>query len=230
MNKELIIFGPNGNLGKVVTEILLNKEYNKYYIFGRENPRTKFKDNVYYFEIDDLTFEENVQKAFYNIEPDKNTAYFLVSTIGGYINTGGIQDIKVDELYYMINKNFLISFLISKYFLRLMENSQGGSICFISASSSLRPIKRDFAYNISKRALNNLIEYMSEEGKKYNFSINGIAPNTLEYGNDRLGNRNKPGVVSLSETGELIQSIFERYKSLSGNIFNLPGDLDNLVN
>ena len=65
MKKELLIFGSNGALGKGVTKVLSQKDFDKIYLFdSNQKETTTSNKNVVNIEIKDLTKEENVIVAF----------------------------------------------------------------------------------------------------------------------------------------------------------------------
>ena len=63
MRKELLIFGSEGALGKGVTKILSEKDFDKIYLFDR-NLEPKSTDKFDFIKVKDLTQEENVLVAF----------------------------------------------------------------------------------------------------------------------------------------------------------------------
>jgi 3-oxoacyl-[acyl-carrier protein] reductase len=225
MKKELIIFGASGDLGNAAVKVLLEKNYDKYYLFGRNFIKKEIRENVQYLDIEDLTIEENVKSAFKNIEINNDSVIYLLSTIGGYITTGTVSDTELNDLNYMINKNFITAFLIAKYFVKLVKQSKGGSICFISSLNAELPSKNNFAYAVSKHSLNYLVKSLAKEGRDANFSANGIAPSVLDTKKNMEWNKDKSITVSLTEIGEFVYYVFEKYRTLSGNLFELPGTL-----
>jgi NAD(P)-dependent dehydrogenase (short-subunit alcohol dehydrogenase family) len=122
----------------------------------------------------------------------------------------------------MLNINLCTAFLISKYFYKLAQNSNGASICFTSAQSSLYPEENRAAYNISKHALNFLVKTLSLEGKKINLSANAIAPYIIDSAANREWIEDKTQLVTTSEICNMVHSLFQNYKTVTGNIVELP--------
>ena len=105
----------------------------------------------------------------------------------------------------------------------LVKNSNSGSICFTAAYTGLFPENSKAAYGASKGALIHLVKSLAEEGKDINLSVNAIAPYIIDtpanrewMKNDDFENWMKP-----EEIGELIQSVFNNYNFVSGNIIKL---------
>jgi NAD(P)-dependent dehydrogenase (short-subunit alcohol dehydrogenase family) len=220
MKKELLIFGSNGALGKGVTDTFLNKDYNKYYLFDF-HPRIKNEKRVVQIEVNDLSVEENVKKAFENIQTSKETAYFLFSTVGGFAGGKSVWETDIEEWDKMMEMNLKTSFLISKYFSKLIKNSHSGSICFTAAFTGLSAEPKKAAYGVSKGALIHLIETLAKEGKEIRLSANAIAPYIIDTpaNRDWMQNSDFESWMKPEEIGEFIHSIFTNYHFITGNIF-----------
>jgi NAD(P)-dependent dehydrogenase (short-subunit alcohol dehydrogenase family) len=229
MNKEILIFGSSGALGNGVTNVFLKKKYNKFYLFD-----FKHKDvpniNVEQVTISDLSEEENVKKAFSHITPSKEKVFFLFSTIGGYAGGKIVWETDPSSFDRMINMNLKTSFLIAKYFSLLVSKSHSGSICFTSAFTGLVAESGKAVYGTSKAALIHLVRTLSEEGKEIKLSANAVAPFIIDTPANRewmpaSTNSEKDSVyenwIKPAEIGEFVNSMFESYNILSGNIFHL---------
>ena len=99
MKKVLLVFGADGALGSGIIKVLSSKDYAKIHLFDfRFKDKTddeKIKKHI----IKDLSTEENVKEAFVNIIPDKNTAFFLFSTVGGFAGGKMIWETDSEDLY-----------------------------------------------------------------------------------------------------------------------------------
>lgn len=225
MNKILLIFGSQGALGKGITKVLSAKDYNKIYLFDRkekEEPGANYQRII----INDLTDENNVKEAFDKIAQEPESCYFLVSTIGGFSGGQKIRETDYSQWQGMLDKNLNTSFLISKYFAKLASVSKGGSICYTSASVGLSAAANKAAYGTSKSALNYLVKTLALEGKGDNFTVNAIAPFIIDTPENRKWVKDTEILVNPESIGELVNSIFDSYKILSGNILELPGTLN----
>lgn len=221
MDKELIIFGAGGALGKGVTNILTKKDFSKIYLFDSK-PLDISDNNVQCYLSRDLTSEENVINALNNINPSKEKTFFLVSTIGGYSGGKYIWETDQKEWDKMFNQNLSTSFLIAKHFSNLVKQSAGGSIIYISALTALYPEKRKSSYGASKAALVHLVKTLALESEEIRMTANAIAPFIIDTPSNREWLKvNYNGLIKPEEIGELIYGIFCNFNFVSGNIIQL---------
>jgi len=225
MKKILLVFGAGGNLGKGVIEYLLNQDYEKVYLFDSKELSIT-GNNIKFIQTGDLSIEENVKKVFNKIETDREAQYFLFSTIGGFAGGKIIAEYDYEEWQKMLNLNLNISFLLAKHFSLICQNSKGGAICFTSALTSFSPTPEKSAYGLSKNALNYLVKTLSKEGRKYNLSVNAIAPNILDTEENREWVKNSSDMVNSKNISKLVHDIFENSRILTGNILELPFTLN----
>ncbi len=221
--KIFLLFGASGALGRVAIDYFLEKNFDNYYFFAREGFKISSQKKIYdVVTVRDLSLEENVKNAFYNVRKSDNAIYYLFSAIGGYVGGKSIAETEYSDWQKMINVNLNTSFLISKYFSKLIEKTGGGSICFTSASSSLTPEADRAAYNISKSALNYLVKTLALEGKSKKIFANAVAPYIIDSPANREWVKDKTQLVSPLEICNVVHSIFEEFDKISGQIFDLP--------
>jgi NAD(P)-dependent dehydrogenase (short-subunit alcohol dehydrogenase family) len=225
MKNELLIFGAYGALGKGVTKVLVEKDYDEIYLFGSHiDEDTKVvRLNVKNITVNDLSIEENVIEAISNIKPAKNKRLFLFSTIGGFTGGKFIWETEVSDLEKMFNINLKTNFLLAKHFAGLVKDSAGGSICFTSAYSGSHADAKKGAYGISKSALNQLVKTLALEGTEINLSVNAIAPFIIDTPDNRrwMKSEDYSEWIKPKEIGELVFSLFNNYNSVSGNILEM---------
>lgn len=219
MKKIFILFGSTGTLGKEAVKYFTNQKYDAYYIFARKPIKNK-KPN--FIVVGDLTKEENVANCFGQIKRAKNNFYYLLNTIGGYRGGKSISETSLDDWNNMINLNLTSSFLIAKHFADIVKSGLGGSLCMISAASSLHPQARIGAYSISKNGINHLTKIMALEGKEINLCTNTIAPFAIDSPENREWINEKSLLVSPFDICILAENIFTNSKLFNGNIFELP--------
>lgn len=228
MEKRLLIFGSEGALGKGVTKTLLQKDYDEVFLFDFKFDSVSKNKDIKQIVIKDLSIEKNVEEAFNNLESNKNSAYFLFSTIGGFYGGKSVWETEENDFDKMFNMNLKTNFFIAKKFSDLVRTSNSGSMCFTSAYTSIKSESLKFAYGASKSALNHLIKTLALEGQKIKLSVNGIAPFII----DTLANRDWMRESDYSawmkpeEIGELIHSLFNNYNYISGNIVELKERFD----
>lgn len=223
--KIFLLFGSSGDLGSAALKYFLGQRYDHYYLFSRSRiiPGTE-KKNYDLIYTEDLTIEENVVKAFSKVKKQSDANYFLFSTIGAFKGGKGIAETEYSDLRDMISINLNTSFLIAKHFSGLVNGTGGGSIFFTSASSSLEPGTGKTAYNISKNALNFLVESLAREGKELGLRANAVAPFAIDTTSNREWINDPNRLVSADEICGIVQTLFED-ESATGRIIPLPSNL-----
>ncbi|MCX6167850.1 MAG: SDR family oxidoreductase [Ignavibacteriales bacterium] len=224
--KIFLLFGSTGDLGKVAVEYFLNQDYDYCYFFARRQYKLgNAKNNFVIINADDFTNEENVIDAFSKVRKDSNATYFLFNTIGGFTGGNAISETIYNDFLKMININLGTSFLIAKHFTKLVYGTKGGSICFTSALSSLKPEANKAAYNISKNGLNMLVKSLALECSNIGLSANAVAPFIIDTKSNREWVKDITQLVSPVDICSVVNSLFENYKVSSGNIVELPFSL-----
>ncbi|MHB8904942.1 MAG: SDR family NAD(P)-dependent oxidoreductase [Melioribacteraceae bacterium] len=224
--KIFLLFGSTGDLGKVAVEYFLNKDYDYFYLFARRGFEIESKkNNVTVVSAGDFNKGDNVIEAFSKIKKNNNAAYYLFSTVGGFTGGKSISDTSYADFMNMLNINLCTSFLIAKHFTKLVEGTKGGSICFTSALSSLKPETNKAAYNISKDGLNLLVKTLALEGTSIGISANAVAPFIIDTESNREWVEDSTQLVNPKEICSVVQSLFENYKQTTGNIIVLPGSI-----
>lgn len=223
MKKIFLLFGSTGDLGKAAVEFFLNQNYDFYYFFTRKEFEIKTgSSNFKIVAVDDLTNEKSVEKGFAEVTKNENAEYFLFSAVGGYFGGKNISETECSDWMRMQNMNLNSAFLISKYFARLVKGTKGGSICFTSAYSSLNPEIGKAAYIVSKNSMNYLVKSLALEGKEINLSANAVAPFIIDTPANREWVDDPQKMITPQEICKVVQSTFDNYNKVSGNIILLP--------
>jgi NAD(P)-dependent dehydrogenase (short-subunit alcohol dehydrogenase family) len=222
MKKKLLIFGSTGALGKGVTEVFLKKNYDEIYLFDFKHKEISH-DNVFRIIVKDLSEENNVQEAISQVSHSKDSVYYLFSTVGGFTGGKNIWETEIGYFDRMINMNLKTNFLIAKHFSLLVRNSHSGTICLTAAYTGLVEEPGKAVYGISKAALIHLIKTLAEEGKEIGLTANAIAPFIIDTPANRewMTDADFDKWIKPYEIGEFVESIFENYNLISGNIFRL---------
>jgi len=227
MQKYLLIFGSNGALGNGVAKVLIKKDYHRIFLFDSK-PDEIFGDNIERITVGNLSEEINVINAFSKIIPSKDIEYFLFSTVGGFTGGKNLWESDINDLTKMIDTNLKPSFLIGKYFARLVKDSAGGSILYTVAYSGLAPEKGKIPYGVSKSSVIYLTETLALEGGSINLSANAIAPFIIDTPANRewMGNDyDYQQIIKPEEIGEVVHSIFLNFRIISGTVIKLPSRL-----
>ncbi|MFC2103170.1 SDR family NAD(P)-dependent oxidoreductase [Bacteroidota bacterium] len=225
MKKELLIFGSNGALGKGVTSVLAGKNYDKIYLFDFHPEEDIISEKIVQIKIEDLSIEKNVKNAFARIKAAKDSAFFLFSTVGGFAGGKKLWETDMDDWSGMMKMNLTTSFLISKYFARLVKDSHSGSICFTSAFVGTDAEIGKAAYGASKSALIHLVDTLAKEGNEIKLSVNAIAPYVIDTPANRewMKSEEYTAWIKPEEIGELVFNMFNSYNFFTGNLLKLKG-------
>ena len=222
MKKELLIFGASGALGKGVSEVLMQKDYDKIFLFDSKADIESKNKKVETVNVSDLTIEENVVDAFKSVKPAKDKILFLFNTIGGYFGGKNIWETDVNDFEKMFTLNLMTSFLIAKHFSLLVKNSAAGSIIITAALTGINPDAKKAAYGASKASLIHLVKTLALEGKEIRLTANAIAPFVIDTpANRKWMKGNYDSYVKPSEIGELVNGIFDNFNFINGNIIQL---------
>ena len=223
MKKELLIFGANGALGRGVTKTLISKDYDRIYLFDFKIDDKLNLPSIKQITVEDLSVPQNVEKAFSNVEAAKDKTLYLFTTVGGFFGGETLWETDIENWDKMFDRNLKTNFLIAKYFSEKVKQSHSGSLCFTAAYTGLFAEEKKAAYGASKAALIHLVETLAEEGKEIKLSVNAIAPYIIDTPANRewMKDANYDSWMKPGEIGELINSIFNNYHFLSGNIFKL---------
>jgi NAD(P)-dependent dehydrogenase (short-subunit alcohol dehydrogenase family) len=223
MKKELLIFGSEGALGSGVSKVLTSKDFDQIHLFDFKFKDPHGDDKIKKHIINDLSGEDNVKEAFAKVKPDKNTAFFLFSTVGGFAGGSKIWESDVEEWNKMMQMNFNASYQIAKHFSLLVKDSHSGSICLTAAYTGLFPEEGKAAYGTSKAALVYFVKTLAAEGKAINLSANAIAPYIIDTLSNRewMQDANYDSWMKPEEIAELIHLLFSNYYFVTGNIIKL---------
>lgn len=223
MRKELLIFGSEGGLGKGITKVMLNKDFDKIYLFDLKFSDSYTDKKITTILVNDLSLEKNVISAFSNVKPDKNTIFFLYSTIGGFYGGQTVWEINIEDWERILKLNLTTNFLIAKHFSWIVKSSAAGSMCFTTAYTAEHPEELKSIYGASKAALVHLIKTLSKEGQNINLSVNGISPYIIDTDANRkwMPEADFNKWIKSEEIGEIVYLIFKNFSYVSGNILTL---------
>jgi NAD(P)-dependent dehydrogenase (short-subunit alcohol dehydrogenase family) len=229
MKREVLIFGVNGVLGRGITETLLEKGFDRYYLFSSKASSSGFTgNNIELIDTEDLSIEGNASSALKSIETSGDKVLYLCSTIGGYLGGKNFWETTEEEFDKMIDINLKASFNIAKEFALKVRECKAGTICLTAAYSGMIAEVKKAAYSASKAGLIHLVKTISLEGEQINLSINAIAPYIIDTPSNRewLNEKEYEKVMKPREIGELVNSIFGCFHFMTGNIISLTKRMD----
>ncbi len=186
-NKNILILGGNGKIGKPLTESLLNKNYSIISIDKKFDQRFKTK-NINYLQIDLMKqnsiklFLNKIEK-FNNITGAVNCLYLKSKSWGSSLDKLN-ENIIRENLYTQLGLPILISKEICKYFVK--KKIKNGKLINISSVLGISAPKFEhykntkmfspIEYSTSKSGIVAMTKYLAKFYKGKNLNINCISP------------------------------------------------------
>jgi NAD(P)-dependent dehydrogenase (short-subunit alcohol dehydrogenase family) len=236
-NKVAIVTGGTGALGKVIVNLFADKGMKIYVpvrsieefrnVFDNSvspNENESFKLRKIYALQCDAVNESEVKSFIDDAAKREGKIDFLVNTVGGYHSNKLIIDMNYGFVENMLNLNFKSTFCFCRYALEYMLKNNYGRIIAIGAIPAIQTSTGKFGYSISKSAVVNLIQTISEEYKDKNITANVIIPSTIDTEANR---KSMPDVdynewVKPEEIAEtILYSFSDSAKSFRGNIIKM---------
>lgn len=182
MNKNVLITGASGNLGKAAVEKFTSEGYT---VITTVSPGKALgfdvKDNVKIFEAD-LTNEKSVESVIENIIDKHSTIDAALLLVGGFA-PGKLEQTDGSLLKKMFSLNFDTAYFVARpVFQQMLEQKKGGRIIFVGARPTLKPKegKNVLAYALSKSLLFKLADLLNAEGSSKNVTASVIVPSTID--------------------------------------------------
>jgi NAD(P)-dependent dehydrogenase (short-subunit alcohol dehydrogenase family) len=179
MERNIIITGANGNLGKVVVSKFKREGYR---IIALVEPGSDVEleeaDDVYEVDVTD----SNTVKDFaaeYQLQYGEVDAIGLL--VGGF-GMGTIEETTVEDIEGMINLNFFSAFNLVKNFLPIMKKANFGNFLFVGARPALQSEdgKDVVAYALSKSMVIELANLVAEEAKGTRIRAHVFVPSIID--------------------------------------------------
>ena len=187
MSKIAIITGATGNLGKAVTQKMINSGYS---VIGTTEPGK-----------DDQSGDEQVTyKAVNLIDPEAAHSFVkevisihgkidaAICLVGGF-DMATLQKTSHEALQKMINLNFFTAFNTIQPILRLLKDqTERKSIVFISAKPVFEPsvAKEVFPYALSKSMILKMAEVINADSRQNNTIATVIVPGIIDTPPNRV--------------------------------------------
>ncbi len=224
--KTVIITGANGNLGSAVTKEFLAKNYRVVATVASESSKAEFQPHLNQdISVVNLTNE----KESSNFVKDTIQKYGVVDAalllVGGFA-MGNIAATSGEELHKQIALNFETAYFVTRPLFDHMMANKRGNIVFIGARPALNPAqgKGLIAYALSKSLLFRLAEYLNEEAKGINVSVNVVVPSTLDSSLNRksMPEANPDNWVKPAEIAEILEFLVsDKAKSLKETVLKI---------
>lgn len=179
-DKVAVVVGGTGSIGR---EILLSlNNAGAKVIAASRNPfseRLKGAIEVIDFIPVDVTSEESV-KEFYQEVVNRFCKVDILVLAQGIQLRKSFSDFTLDEWNTVINVNLTGTFLVCKYFSKVMVEKRSGKIVGITSLTSEFGIKNVSAYTASKGGMNQFLKTIAIELAGFGINVNMIAPGRIE--------------------------------------------------
>jgi NAD(P)-dependent dehydrogenase (short-subunit alcohol dehydrogenase family) len=173
--KYAVVTGASSGLGEAMIDSLLNRNY---VVFGLSRSGLDIDDENY-FDIEcDLRVEEQVEKAFSQIEKETAEVDILVNN-AGICEMGPVGEMGSEEFLNHLETNALGTFHVLKYFENVIFEGESQIVNILSTASKFA-YPNASAYCASKFAMKGLIETTEREWEKYGVKFTNIYPGAID--------------------------------------------------
>lgn len=184
LNKNIIITGCLGELGRGISEDFLSMGANVYGIdteqavaaekdFISEMNR-KYND-TFHVSVCDITLVESIREYCRKLSSDNIDVDVLVNNAGINMMANAV-DVTEENWNEILDVNLKGTFFMSKEVVRLMNKESGGSIINISSQHGVVGNYKRAPYCASKGGIVNLTKALCLEWAEYKIRVNSILP------------------------------------------------------
>lgn len=184
MERNIIVTGAAGNLGKAVVEKFKREGYKVVAtIMPESGDEVEDADDIYEVDVTDEESVTNFAKE-YHLQYGEVDAIALL--VGGFA-MGAIESTSLMDVDKMLKLNFYSTFNMVKNFLPLMKKADFGSFLFMGARPALQSQdgKDVVAYALSKRLVLELADYVAEESKNTKIRSHVFVPSIMDTPENR---------------------------------------------
>ncbi|SHN34615.1 NAD(P)-dependent dehydrogenase, short-chain alcohol dehydrogenase family [Cyclobacterium lianum] len=184
MNRNIIITGSAGNLGKAVVAKFKREGFKVIAIIEPDSGHeVEDADDVYQVDVTD---ESSVQEFSKEYQMQYGELECMALLVGGF-GMGGIMDTSSRDLEKMIRLNFFSAFNMVKYFLPIMKKANNGTFLFVGAKPALQPSegKDVLAYALSKGLVIDLAEFVANETADIKVRSHVFVPSVIDTPQNR---------------------------------------------
>ncbi len=183
MKKSIIITGADGNLGKTVTQDLLNQGFTVHASIGPHgNPQFISNEHLHTETVDLIDAESTSDWIKRVIQSEGEGLSGVVCLAGGFA-MGGLAETGREEIDRMLDLNFFTAWNVVQPVVRGRSTSAHKlSIVLIASRAALEPAegKHIVGYSMSKSLLLRLAEYINSDTNTTGINASVILPSTLD--------------------------------------------------
>lgn len=184
MNRNIIVTGSTGNLGRQVVSKFKREGYKVIAIIEPgSGDELDEADDIYEVDVTkDIAAKEFAKE--YALQYGEVECIALL--VGGYAG-GSIEKTSTQDLNKMITLNFFSAFNMVKYFLPVMKKANHGSFLFVGARPALEKETGTgaLAYALSKGLVMDLAEYTAKEVADTSIRSHVFVPSIIDTPQNR---------------------------------------------
>ena len=177
--KTIVVTGAEGALGGTVVECFLRHGHR---VVGAHRPghepRLRGLANTAWYAMEGAS-AESVREGFSRVRADEGPIGTLVHCAGGF-RFAPVDATTDEDFQFLVDGNFRAAFNLFRELLPEMKREGFGRIVVVSARSSLNPTAGVGVYTATKAALNALVAAAADEVKKFDITINAVAPTVID--------------------------------------------------
>ncbi len=184
MNRNIIITGSAGNLGKAVVSKFKREGYTIIAVVAPESgDEVEEADDVYQVDVTD---EESVKAFAREYSMQYGEIECLALLVGGF-GMGTIENTSAKDLDDMFKLNFFSAFNMVKHFLPIMRKANHGTFLFVGAKPALQEKegKDVLAYALSKGLVLDLAEFTANETADLKVRSHVFVPSIIDTPQNR---------------------------------------------
>ena len=186
-NKNCLITGATGGIGKEICKQLADNSCNLFLTSTNTKKLKKLKDElkkinknikIEYFESD-LSIENNINKLINSVK-EKFPSIDIIINSAGIFMIESIEKSSIEDFQKSMNINVKLPFILCKEFTKKMRKKKWGRIVMIGSSSSYSGFKNGSVYCTTKHSILGLSRALNAELKNKNIRVLCISPSSTQ--------------------------------------------------
>ena len=178
-DRVIIVVGATGGMGRAITSMLA-QEGAKLALIGRDRAAldevvAELGDVAVMTALADVTDEAQVEAAFAKIKETYSYADALINLPGLSI-AARIDAMPLSDFDLIMDANIKSAFLVSKYFVPLVDENRHAQVLFASSMAARRANPNAPVYCAAKAALTMFAEGFALQAMDHNIRVTGLRP------------------------------------------------------
>ena len=184
LNKNCVVTGASGGIGKEISEVLAKKGCNLFLISTNSQKLSEIKKHIQslsdvkiFTYATDLTKIENLKQTVSEIRKNFDNVDILINS-AGIFNVNSVHDSTLDQFEKSFSLNVRAPFYFSKIFSEDMVKQKWGRIVNLGSSSSYSGFSNGSVYCATKHAVLGLSRALHAELKDNNVRCFCVSPSS----------------------------------------------------